>query len=639
MKMGVEEKMAGGVETTLDRVEKLAFAHRQSSNERMKIAITKVRKRVKEFGVYWFEVADMKPDVLMEFLRTSGEFARRLQEVAVRDKEEIKEAEGGFSCDKCENHSSYSDELEYHRMTKHGLVRQMSPAVKKELFDHDPVVPVPLMVKASKNTSSSAPKLGTSKADLKEKEVELQAKRDKILEEKKALPKNPAVIGGRRETEKTNDEAVEVDEGLWLIRGIGSTNQQSTNQQTNDQQTKAGVGNLHEGVVGNQEEEPSFKCTFCGTTSMGREEMRIHIGNVHLEKELMIAVVQLFPNEIVNCKACGQECGSGYERREHLMVNHPWSGLEVKVLSSEKGAGEKCHLCSFQSPGREERTRKQRMKSHISREHSDQVIKQQPERKEKNLLKIACSLLQTKTKTKPVETLKCVPKNDHTRKEVNSNAEREAGLRAEREVEQKVEGKNSKRPREEEDAGDVMKEREAEDNVVQAKLGDKEELDVSGQQEEATEQLQVAEEEEEEEAMEEGNAGDNVAKTVSGETQGAGMSSKSKKRRKVPHEEPVFQQVLQQQVLKVKFGENNPQFKERLQSMIRLRGSKWTCLHCPKDGLSLGYQNPKRSRTMEHAEVHLTNVHHLCHLCDAVFKTTRAIHRHQSKHGKAIEGA
>ena len=133
--------------------------------------------------------------------------------------------------------------------------------------------------------------------------------------------------------------------------------------------------------------------------------------------------------------------------------------------------------------------------------------------------------------------------------------------------------------------------------------------------------------------MEEGNAGDKVVKTVSGETQGAG------KRRKVPHEEPVPQQVLQQQVLKVKFGENNPQFKERLQSMIRLRGSKWTCLHCPKDGLSLGYQNPKRSRTMEHAEVHLTNVHHLCHLCDAVFKTTRAIHRHQSKHGKDIEGA
>ena len=78
------------------------------------------------------------------------------------------------------------------------------------------------------------------------------------------------------------------------------------------------------------------KCKVCGTSFMGSEDARIHIGEVHMEEELALELLTVFPGGIFNCKACGEDCGSEYEKKEHILVNHPWAKLK-SLADGEKG--------------------------------------------------------------------------------------------------------------------------------------------------------------------------------------------------------------------------------------------------------------------------------------------------------------
>ena len=78
------------------------------------------------------------------------------------------------------------------------------------------------------------------------------------------------------------------------------------------------------------------KCLYCElrfleTDSGVRESVRIHLGEVHMEKELMRAVEDRFGKEgKSDCTDCpGIRLDTKYLRREHLLEAHPWVQLSL----------------------------------------------------------------------------------------------------------------------------------------------------------------------------------------------------------------------------------------------------------------------------------------------------------------------
>ena len=78
------------------------------------------------------------------------------------------------------------------------------------------------------------------------------------------------------------------------------------------------------------------KCPYCElrfleTDSGVRESVRIHLGEVHMEKELMRAVDDRFGKEgKSDCTDCpGIRLDTNYLRREHLLEAHPWVQLSL----------------------------------------------------------------------------------------------------------------------------------------------------------------------------------------------------------------------------------------------------------------------------------------------------------------------
>ena len=82
-------------------------------------------------------------------------------------------------------------------------------------------------------------------------------------------------------------------------------------------------------------DETYVECEVCGTTFEESEEARIHIGEVHMEEELMSELLKFFPDRAIKCKECGEECGSQYEKKEHILVQHPWPLLKAMADAKE----------------------------------------------------------------------------------------------------------------------------------------------------------------------------------------------------------------------------------------------------------------------------------------------------------------
>ena len=75
----------------------------------------------------------------------------------------------------------------------------------------------------------------------------------------------------------------------------------------------------------------TFKCGECGTDFKEREDAQIHIGEVHNVNDLLTELVKVFPGGQNNCLICDNEQTSDYERREHVLVHHPWPLLKALV--------------------------------------------------------------------------------------------------------------------------------------------------------------------------------------------------------------------------------------------------------------------------------------------------------------------
>ena len=81
----------------------------------------------------------------------------------------------------------------------------------------------------------------------------------------------------------------------------------------------------------------TFNCAGCGTYFEERSSLRVHIGEVHMgEEELEVQLSEAFPGGTFTCALCQEMCGSDYQMKEHVMLNHPWTALEELVEKSEK---------------------------------------------------------------------------------------------------------------------------------------------------------------------------------------------------------------------------------------------------------------------------------------------------------------
>ena len=90
--------------------------------------------------------------------------------------------------------------------------------------------------------------------------------------------------------------------------------------------------NTHESV-GEEEAEASLECDQCGTSFEEKDGLKIHIGEVHMEQQLLTELFLTFPGgaHSPTCVGCGEECGSGYEQKEHILLSHPWPSLKAQV--------------------------------------------------------------------------------------------------------------------------------------------------------------------------------------------------------------------------------------------------------------------------------------------------------------------
>eukprot|EP00092_Neocalanus_flemingeri_P017347 GFUD01018762.1.p1 GENE.GFUD01018762.1~~GFUD01018762.1.p1 ORF type:complete len:485 (+),score=126.29 GFUD01018762.1:18-1472(+) len=62
-----------------------------------------------------------------------------------------------------------------------------------------------------------------------------------------------------------------------------------------------------------------------------KEEIYIHMGEIHSEEELLAECYKVFPDGSNKCEVCNLEVNSDYVKKEHIMLTHPWPMLKATV--------------------------------------------------------------------------------------------------------------------------------------------------------------------------------------------------------------------------------------------------------------------------------------------------------------------
>jgi len=80
----------------------------------------------------------------------------------------------------------------------------------------------------------------------------------------------------------------------------------------------------------------SPKCSECGmdfgeVSEDTKDEVSIHIGEIHSEVELLTEFSKLFPGGSNKCGGCDLEVNGEYVQKEHIMLEHPWPMLKATV--------------------------------------------------------------------------------------------------------------------------------------------------------------------------------------------------------------------------------------------------------------------------------------------------------------------
>ena len=80
----------------------------------------------------------------------------------------------------------------------------------------------------------------------------------------------------------------------------------------------------------------SLKCPYCdmdygALEDDAKDELSIHIGEIHSEPELMAEFRRTFPSCSDKCLDCGVKVGGEYVQKEHILLQHPWPMLKATV--------------------------------------------------------------------------------------------------------------------------------------------------------------------------------------------------------------------------------------------------------------------------------------------------------------------
>ena len=171
--------------------------------------------------------------------------------------------------------------------------------------------------KLAKKAKEEAEKIKREKADNAIKVLKEKALTAKKLKEEEESLKKTKEDGETVSVPKEDDEVVviEVEEG-------------KDNFEEEEKSPASAV------------EEPCPKCSLCDFAFSSKEVLRIHIGEVHLSKELEAQLTKIFPARCEGkCGQCNQVVETEYVRKEHILVSHPWTAL-VKLALDTKRADE-----------------------------------------------------------------------------------------------------------------------------------------------------------------------------------------------------------------------------------------------------------------------------------------------------------
>ena len=108
----------GGVGTTLVKIRQLTFFPKYAQNPKYEIELVKLRARVKEYDLAWYDVPNTDLSDLAYMLQMDGGFVRELKSMAVED-EKGWLTKRQFSCDLCKQKFAYKQKLERHTYSSH----------------------------------------------------------------------------------------------------------------------------------------------------------------------------------------------------------------------------------------------------------------------------------------------------------------------------------------------------------------------------------------------------------------------------------------------------------------------------------------------------------------------------------------
>ena len=136
----------------------------------------------------------------------------------------------------------------------------------------------------------------------------------------------------------------ERNESVFSDEESDSENSDFESEQYIESALQGKVG-INTGIDTAEGTEAGLECDQCGTKFEDKDSLKIHIGEVHMEQQLLTELFLTFPGGTLSltCVGCGEECGSDYEKKEHILLNHPWPSLkaqaeEIVEASAEKGA-------------------------------------------------------------------------------------------------------------------------------------------------------------------------------------------------------------------------------------------------------------------------------------------------------------
>ena len=83
------------------------------------------------------------------------------------------------------------------------------------------------------------------------------------------------------------------------------------------------------------------ECNFTTPISEGKDELYLHIAEIHMEDELLSEVFRVFSGGGNKCAECHEEVEAEYEMKEHIIIKHQWPMLTAVVEQAYAGVEEK----------------------------------------------------------------------------------------------------------------------------------------------------------------------------------------------------------------------------------------------------------------------------------------------------------